>query len=249
MPAHPYHGSLSVVVPVKDEADNVEPLVREIGAALTGVARFEIVYVDDGSTDATPARLAAMKREFAVLRVIRHETSCGQSRAVTTGVLAARHEWIVTLDGDGQNDPADIPRLLGDLGNPAHPPNLELLIGWRTRRHDTWLRRVSSRIANRVRGSLLRDHTPDTGCGLKLFARETFLRLPNFDHMHRFMPALVIRNGGSVVSIPVGHRARAHGASKYGVRNRLWVGVIDLLGVAWLQRRAHQPQLAAGSDL
>jgi len=248
MPAYRYHGRLSVIVPVKDEADNIEPLVREIVAALTGVARFEIVYVDDGSTDATGERLAAMKRECAELRVIRHRTPCGQSRAVTTGVMAARHEWIATLDGDGQNDPADIPRLLAELENPAHPPNLELLIGWRTRRNDTWLRRVSSRIANRVRAGLLRDHTPDTGCGLKLFARETFLRLPNFDHMHRFLPALVIRNGGSVVSIPVGHRPRASGVSKYGVRNRLWVGLVDLLGVAWLQRRARLPELAAGSD-
>lgn len=249
MPAHPYHDRLSVVVPVKDEADNIEPLIREIVAALTGVAIFEIVYIDDGSSDATHERLAAMKQEVRALRVIRHQVGCGQSRAVTTGVFAARHEWIVTLDGDGQNDPADIPRLLAELRNPLHPANLELLIGWRTQRHDAWLRRASSKIANRVRGGLLRDHTPDTGCGLKLFARETFLRLPNFDHMHRFLPALVIRNGGSVVSIPVRHRARAHGVSKYGVRNRLWVGLIDLLGVAWLQRRARLPQLAPGSDL
>lgn len=249
MPLHAYHGRLSVVVPVRNEADNIAPLVREIVAALSGRATFEIVYVDDGSDDATPARLAALKAEVPMLRVIRHRRACGQSRAVSTGVAAARHEWIATLDGDGQNDPADIPALLAVLADPAQPANLALLAGWRARRNDSAVRRWSSRIANGVRSRLLRDDTPDTGCGLKLFARETFLHLPNFDHMHRFLPALVLRDGGAVVSVPVSHRARARGVSKYGVHNRLWVGIVDLFGVAWLQRRARLPLIEAGSDL
>ena len=249
MPKHAYHGRLSVVVPVKNEQDNVDPLVREIAAALAGTATFEIVYVNDGSTDATQARLDALKTEFPMLRVIRHRASCGQSRAVTTGVTAARFEWIATLDGDGQNDPADIPALLAKLADPAQPANLELLAGWRSKRNDTFVRRISSKLANGVRSRMLRDDTPDTGCGLKLFARETFLALPNFDHMHRFLPALVLRNGGAVVSVPVHHRARERGTSKYGVHNRLWVGIVDLFGVAWLQRRVRLPVIEPGSDL
>jgi dolichol-phosphate mannosyltransferase len=249
MPKHAYHGRLSVIVPVRNEADNIEPLVREIVAALSGNTTFEIIYINDGSTDATQARLEALKSEFQMLRVIRHRVSCGQSRAVATGVNAARHEWIATLDGDGQNDPADIPALLAQLANPALPANLELLAGWRARRSDTLLRRLSSRIANSVRSRMLRDSTPDTGCGLKLFARGTFLQLPNFDHMHRFLPALVMRNGGGVVSVPVRHRARVRGISKYGVHNRLWVGIVDLVGVAWLQRRACLPLIESDSDL
>lgn len=248
MPTHAYHGRLSVVVPVKDEQDNIEPLVREIVASLTGVATFEILYVDDGSGDETPARLDALKRKIPQLRTIRHRAPCGQSRALTTGVVAARYEWIATLDGDGQNDPADLPRLLAELAGVAHPAHLELLIGWRKKRHDAWLRRVSSRIANSVRARMLQDATPDTGCGLKLFARETFLQLPNFDHMHRFLPALVIRNGGAVISVPVNHRERRHGCSKYGIRNRLWVGIVDLLGVAWLQRRAKLPDFGVSDS-
>lgn len=249
MPKYAYHGRLSVVVPVKNEQDNVEPLVREIAAALSGSTTFEILYVDDGSTDATHARLQALKAEFPMLRVIRHRDSCGQSRAVTTGVTAARHEWIATLDGDGQNDPADIPALLVSLADPAQPANLELVAGWRSKRNDAFLRRISSKIANGVRSRMLKDNTPDTGCGLKLFARETFLQLPNFDHMHRFLPALVLRNGGAVVSVPVHHRARERGASKYGIHNRLWVGIVDLFGVAWLQRRVRLPVIESGADL
>jgi dolichol-phosphate mannosyltransferase len=184
-----------------------------------------------------------------MLRTIRHRASCGQSRAVTTGVNAARYEWIATLDGDGQNDPADIPALLARLADPAQPANLELLAGWRARRSDTFLRRLSSKVANGVRSRMLKDNTPDTGCGLKVFARETFLQLPNFDHMHRFLPALVMRNGGAVVSVPVHHRARERGTSKYGVHNRLWVGIVDLFGVAWLQRRVRLPVIEPDSDL
>lgn len=248
MPKYAYHGRLSVVVPVKNEEDNVEPLVREIAAALSGNTTFEIIYVNDGSTDATQARLDALKTEFPMLRTIRHRASCGQSRAVTTGVAAARYEWIATLDGDGQNDPADIPVLLARLADPAQPTNLELLAGWRAKRNDTHVRRLSSKIANGVRSRLLRDNTPDTGCGLKLFARETFLALPNFDHMHRFLPALVMRNGGAVISVVVNHRPRERGSSKYGVHNRLWVGIVDLFGVAWLQRRVRLPQIEADPE-
>lgn len=249
MPKHAYRGSVSVVVPVKNEQDAVEPLMREIVSALSGNVVFEILCIDDGSTDATHARVLRLKTELPMLRVIRHQSSCGQSRAVTTGVNAARHEWIATVDGDGQNDPADILVLLAELVNPALPANLELLAGWRVQRNDSLLRRLSSTLANRVRSCVLGDRTPDSGCGLKLFARATFLQLPHFDHMHRFLPALVQRNGGAVASVPVRHRMRTHGISKYGVHNRLWVGLVDLLGVAWLQRRACRPQIEPGADL
>ncbi|MGA7949312.1 MAG: glycosyltransferase family 2 protein [Thiobacillaceae bacterium] len=243
MPNHPYLGRLSVVVPVKNEEDNVEPLVREIAAALTGKAEFEIIYVNDGSTDSTAAVLRRLQGELPNLKVIRHKASCGQSQAVTSGVRAASHEWIATLDGDGQNDPADIPALIAALADPRQPANLQLLAGWRNKRKDTWIRKLSSKVANGVRSSLLKDNTPDTGCGLKLFSRETFLALPNFDHMHRFLPALVLRNGGAVISVPVNHRPRERGDSKYGIHNRLWVGIVDLFGVAWLQRRVRLPEL------
>jgi dolichol-phosphate mannosyltransferase len=249
MPKHAYHGSVSVIVPVRNEEDAVESLMREIVTALSGHADFEVLCVDDGSTDATYSRVLRLKTKLPMLRVIRHQAPCGQSRAVTTGVTAARHEWIATLDGDGQNDPADIPVLLAELANPAQPATLELVAGWRIQRNDTLLRRMSSTLANRVRSWVLRDRTPDSGCGLKLFARATYLQLPNFDHMHRFLPALVQRNGGAVVSVPVRHRPRAHGTSKYGVHNRLWVGIVDLFGVAWLRRRACRPQIEPGSDL
>ena len=249
MPKYAYQGRLSVIVPVENEEDNVAPLVREIAAALTGKAEFEIIYINDGSTDRTQAVLDGLKTEFPMLRVIRHRASCGQSQAVTTGVRAARFEWIATLDGDGQNDPADIPALLAALADPQQPANLELLAGWRTKRNDTFLRRLSSKVANGVRSRMLKDSTPDTGCGLKVFARETFLMLPNFDHIHRFLPALVIRGGGAVVSVPVNHRSRERGTSKYGLHNRLWVGIVDLFGVAWLQRRVRLPIVEPGSDL
>ncbi|MEW6131781.1 MAG: glycosyltransferase family 2 protein [Pseudomonadota bacterium] len=245
MPTHPYHGRISIVVPVKNEEDNVEPLVREIAAALGNRAEFEIIYVNDGSTDGTPRVLERLKSEFPMLRVITHRVSCGQSQAVATGVKHARHEWIATLDGDGQNDPADIPALIEVLSDPKQPANLQLLAGWRNKRQDTFIRRLSSKVANGVRRRFLKDDTPDTGCGLKLFARATFLELPHFDHMHRFLPALVQRNGGAVVSVPVNHRPRERGTSKYGIHNRLWVGIVDLFGVAWLQRRVRRPEIVS----
>ncbi len=235
---------LSVVVPVRNEAENILPLVAEIEAALARVPH-EIVYVDDGSTDATPQRLTEAARTYGV-RWLRHRASCGQSAAVSTGVRAARGAWIATLDGDGQNDPADLPAALAA----AHAAELDgggpvLIAGHRTKRRDSWVKRRSSRIANRVRAALLRDATPDTGCGLKVFRRVVFLSLPQFDHMHRFLPALVLRAGGRTLPFPVNHRPRTQGASNYGTLDRLAVGIVDLFGVWWLQRRGRRPVVDA----
>ena len=235
---------ISVVVPVHNEADNVVPLFEEIRTALDGTARFEAVFVDDASSDDTFARLRAAAARDARLRVIRHMNNCGQSTAILTGVRLARAPLIATLDGDRQNDPADIPELWRAWRESGHDGPV-LVAGQRTRRQDTWVRRMSSRIANGVRSRMLGDGTPDTGCGLKLFARDDFLALPYFDHMHRFLPALMRRAGGSVALVPVRHRPRATGRSHYGIRNRLWVGLGDLLGVHWLQRRARVPKIAA----
>jgi len=233
---------LAVVVPVKNEADNILPLVAEIDAALAGRHVFEIIYVDDGSDDRTPEMLREARAKFPTLRILRHKNSCGQSAAVATGVKAARASIIATLDGDGQNDPADIPALVRRLLDEApEARSLLLVAGFRHKRRDDGIRKISSRIANRVRAGMLKDDTPDTGCGLKVFTREAFLDMPRFDHMHRFLPALMIRRGGKVVSVPVNHRPRERGVSKYGVWNRLWVGIVDLFGVMWLQHRANLP--------
>lgn len=228
---------LSVVVPVCNEEENVGPLAREIAAALAG-RRFEVVFVDDGSTDATASEvLKARASGMADVRLLRHARRSGQSAALCTGVRHARAPWIVTLDGDGQNDPADIGRLLLALAAPDGEGRRLVMGNRRASRRDTWFRRVQSRIANGVRARLLGDATPDTGCGIKLMHRETFLRLPQFDHMHRFLPALYQRAGAGVVSVPVTHRSRTRGASKYGMLDRLWVGIVDLFGVMWLGRR------------
>lgn len=226
---------LSVIVPVKDEVANIAPLVAEIRAALDGHFDYEIIYVDDGSRDGTPAALKTA-RAGGRLRVLRHERSAGQSTALWHGVQSARGAIIATLDGDCQNDPANIPELVAVLEANA-ADGLQLVIGHRVQRNDGIVRHLSSRIANGVRRSLLRDNTPDTGCGIKVFPREVFLALPYFDHMHRFLPALVQRQGGGVVSVPVRHRPRTRGRSKYGIHNRLWAGIVDLAGVAWLMRR------------
>ncbi len=225
---------LSLVIPVHNEAGNILPLLAEIQTALMGLESYEIIYVDDGSQDATVTQLRTAQGHYPQLRVLRHAHSCGQSAAVLSGVRAARGVWVATLDGDGQNDPADLPDLIRRAAAPDHPV---LVNGWRQRRQDSRLKQLSSRVANAVRGWLLRDNTPDTGCGIKLFQRNVFLQVPHFDHMHRFLPALFLRQGYHVVSFPVRHRPRAQGRSKYGLHNRLWVGLVDLFGVMWLQRR------------
>ena len=229
---------VSVVVPVCNEEDNVLPLAREIHAALTGRYTFETIFVDDGSTDGTAdavrqARLQGMPE----IRLLRHTRRSGQSSAVATGVRHAQAASIATLDGDGQNDPADIPNLIDALKN-SRGAKLKLVMGNRTTRRDNWLRRLSSRVANGVRGRMLRDGTPDTGCGIKVFDRDVFMHMPRFNHMHRFMPALFQREGYEVISVPVNHRERTKGTSKYGLSNRLWVGIVDMFGVMWLIRRA-----------
>jgi dolichol-phosphate mannosyltransferase len=233
---------LSLVIPVRNEQPNVAPLVTEIRAALDGRLDYEIVYVDDGSSDGTGDEVRRVARDFPRLRLVRHRTSCGQSAAIRTGVKAARAPWIATLDGDGQNDPADIPALWERVR--GEPGRATLIAGWRQKRRDSWVKRLSSRVANGVRSRLLGDATPDTGCGLKLFRRDLFLDLPYFDHMHRFLPALVLRSGGRTVSVPVNHRPRERGRSNYGTLDRLMVGITDLFGVMWLKRRAKLPVIA-----
>ncbi len=234
---------ISIVVPVYNEADNIKALIAEIVTAMSQAEAYEIIYVDDGSNDDTAAVLQQALQNINVLRVIRHQRSCGQSTAIYTGVKAANYPVIATLDGDGQNDPADISLLYKLLmqQRTSHS-NLWMVAGWRDKRHDSAWRLFSSKLANAVRSGLLGDNTPDTGCGLKVFLRDEFLRLPYFDHMHRFLPALILRAGGQVISEPVNHRTREHGYSKYGTLDRLWVGIVDILGVIWLQKRAKLPE-------
>ena len=228
---------LSVVIPAKNEQDNIAPLVKEIVTALRGVCSFEILYVDDGSTDNTYHVLRQLSlSHYPQLRVIRHAFSVGQSTAVHTGVNHARGELVVTLDADGQNDPADIPALLS-AAQAYSPVQCFCVAGYRKSRKDTAWKRFQSRVANSVRSRFLHDDTPDTGCGLKLFPRETFLRLPYFDHMHRFIPALIKRLGGDVIVVQVNHRDRQHGTSNYTMMSRLLVGIIDMIVVLWLQKR------------
>ena len=232
---------ISVVVPVRNEAGNIAPLVGEIARALDG-QDFEIVYVNDGSSDSTQAELALLMAEHSFLRQITHLRSCGQSAAVTTGVAAARAPVIVTLDGDGQNDPAFIPKLLDALQ--AGAPHVGLAAGQRVGRRATGFKKLQSRIANGVRAALLQDGTRDTGCGLKAFRRELFLKLPYFDGLHRYLPALVRREGFDVAYVDVVDRERRHGKSNYGMWDRLWVGILDLIGVWWLIRRRKVPQIS-----
>lgn len=231
---------LSVVVPVKDEAGNAVPLLMEICAALRGLVAFEVIFIDDFSKDTTAAELLSAREQAPELRLVKHRNNCGQSRAIRTGVQHARGRLIATLDGDGQNDPADIPALLSQWraqeGQTARP--LGLVAGQRRKRQDSFMKRFASRFGNNIRGWLLNDRTRDTGCGLKLFSREAFLRLPYFDHMHRFMPALMLREGYEIAHQDVNHRPRQKGQSKYGTLDRLWVSISDIQGVLWLRRRA-----------
>ena len=231
---------LSVVIPAYNERDALGPLLSEIDAALAGAGEYEIIVVDDGSEDDTGTALATrIAGGSSRLRCIRHERNFGKSAALHTGVTAARGEWIATLDGDGQNDPRDILRLLAERDR-SDDPRLRLISGVRRRRRDTLIKRLSSRIANAARSRVLGDRTPDTACGLKLIHRAAFLELPCFDNMHRFLPALILSGGGSIRLVEVGDRPRRFGRSKYGIHDRLWTGIIDLLGVAWLQRRRLQ---------
>ncbi len=228
---------LSVVIPMHNEIDNAEPLIEEIIAELSPWAECEIIAVDDCSTDGTHEKLLELKSQYPELRVLRHRVNLGQSSAVVSGVYAARYSLIATLDGDGQNPPADIQKLFRAMEEQVLSAQQLLIAGHRQNRNDSPLRLISSKIANSIRSKFLNDTCADSGCGLKLFSKTTFLKLPHFDHLHRFLPALFIRAGATVVNVPISHRPRTRGYSKYGVMNRLWVGIIDLFGTAWLIRR------------
>jgi dolichol-phosphate mannosyltransferase len=233
---------LSVVVPVRNEAGNIAPLVEEIARALCAFASSEIIYVNDGSRDETEVELKTLMKVHSSLRQIKHAVSCGQSAAVRTGVAAARAPIIATLDGDGQNDPAFLPALVAAL---ERDPAVGLVAGQRVGRKATGFKQLQSRIANGVRKAILRDGTRDTGCGLKAFHREVFLALPYFDSLHRFLPALVRRDGYKVAYVDVVDRPRLHGVSNYGLWDRLWVGILDLAGVWWLIRRRKRVPLVS----
>ncbi len=224
---------LSVVIPVYNEVENLEALTQQVFEGLNGVIDYHLVIVDDGSSDATQSELTRLKAEYP-MTVVTHRANAGQSAAICSGVGAAKADWVATLDGDLQNDPADIPRLFAAATKASVPT---LVAGNRVNRQDSWVRRASSRIANRIRQWALADDCPDTGCSLKVFRREEFLALPQFDHMHRFLPALFAAQGVQIINLPVNHRAREAGVSKYGVGNRLWVGIMDMLGVRWLRKR------------
>jgi|SRR5579871_1654422 dolichol-phosphate mannosyltransferase len=228
------HPAISVVVPVRNEAGNIAPLVDEIAAALAG-RTFEIVYVNDGSSDGTEQELLRLMTRYRWLRQVKHAISCGQSAAIRTGVRAARAEIIATLDGDGQNDPAFIPKLIAVLEEGA--PQVGLVAGQRVGRKASGFKKLQSRIANAVRSAVLKDGTRDTGCGLKAFRRDLFLSLPYFDALHRFLPALVRREGFAIGYVDVVDRPRRSGVSNYGFFDRLWIGILDLAGVWWLIRR------------
>ncbi|MGV6801404.1 MAG: glycosyltransferase family 2 protein [bacterium] len=232
----------SVVVPMYNEADNAKSLITEIAEALTAQGDFEIIAVDDCSKDKTANILLALKPDISQLRVIQHSTNAGQSRAVRTGILAAKGAIIGTLDGDGQNNPADLPRLYKQLTREDAPQLLALVAGERQKRQDSQAKKIASKLANNIRKSLLGDDANDTGCGLKVFYKEAFIRLPYFDHIHRYLPALMKREAFLVEFCPVSHRPRLHGESKYTNFGRAAVAIRDLLGVIWLKARARDPQ-------
>ncbi len=234
---------LSILIPVHNEADNILPLLGEIELALgrpgfSGFLPAEIVVVDDGSTDATLSQLKSALGRHPNLRVLRHDRRSGQSAALLSGGRAARGEWIATLDGDGQNDPADLKRLAAAL---AADSGLALASGLRQKRKDTLSRRLASRFANKLRQSILQDGCTDSACGLKIFRRDAFLALPGFDGMHRFMPALFLSQGHRAIYVAVTHRPRQRGVSKVTNAGRALVGITDLFGVWWLKRRARRP--------
>jgi len=233
--------ALSVVVPVKNEVENVAPLAREIAVAIAREPASEIIFVDDGSDDGTAEALAPLKEELPNLRIIQHARNAGQSRGIRTGVRAARADIIVTLDGDGQNDPKDIAKLLSVLRTDADAGHLGLVSGVRAKRKDTLSRRLASRLGNAIRSRILQDGAVDTGCGLKVFRRDAFLALPYFDNIHRYLITLMIREGYRVRFVEVSHRPRHGGRSKYTNFNRLIVSIGDLIGVRWLQRRYKAP--------
>ncbi|MCC6598763.1 MAG: glycosyltransferase family 2 protein [Alphaproteobacteria bacterium] len=231
---------ITVVVPVYNEIENIESLLAEISKAAEEIPISEIIYVDDNSTDNSFDLLKKLRLQYPALRTLRHKKQSGQSAALWTGVRAAGNDLVVTMDGDGQNNPADIKLLyeVYERHKKEHPKTM--ILGERKERNDSWLRRASSRIANNIRGKLLKDQTRDTGCSLKLFRRKDYLNLPYFDHMHRFLPALMMRDGVGLAHVPVSHRPRLHGQSKYGTLDRLFVGISDIRGVLWLQRRARR---------
>lgn len=238
---------ISVVVPVCDEVDNVVPLIEEIAAALPDADRTEILYVNDGSRDGTAAVLDTCGQRFPNLRILTHAARSGQSRAIRTGVMAARGQLICVLDGDGQNDPADIPRLIAIFESAvARGEPVGMVMGEREKRQDSTFRRFVSRIANACNRSLLNHTARDVGCGLKVVSGQVFRQLPYFDHMHRFMPALIGREGFIVLYERVGHRARPRGHSKYGTVDRALAGIVDLFGVYWLLKRSKRPQVTEG---
>lgn len=227
-----------------NEVDNVEPFVTEIHDSLHHcINHFEIIVVDDGSTDGTGERLTTLTHAIPTLRVLQHDGNFGQSAATVTGVRHAKHPWIVTMDGDAQNDPRDIPLLLNELEKQTDLAQPMLIAGNRKKRNDTIIRKISSRIGNGVRNAILKDDCMDTGCSLKLFSKELFLTMPHFNHLHRFIPSLIKRAGGNIINVPVNHRPRTRGTSKYGVMNRLWVGIVDLFGVRWLMSRPCNPKV------
>ena len=230
----------SVVVPVHNESGNVEGLAREIATALDGRA-YEMIFVDDASTDETRSELAALKTQYPELRILSHRSNAGQSRAIRTGVLAARGRVIGTLDGDGQNDPADLPDLYRGLTRQDAPDDLAMVMGRRASRKDTAWKRFGSRFANSIRRRMLRDDCDDSGCGIKVVKRDVFLSRPYFDHMHRYMPALIRAEGHDVEYMDVNHRERGTGRSKYTNFGRLWAALSDLRGVTWLIRRRRNP--------
>ena len=228
---------LSIVIPIHNEENNIAKLLEEVVTAVQNVYSFEVLFVDDGSNDSSLQILKKLTSKYKFLRIIHHKIRSGQSAALLSGVNFSCGEWIVTLDGDGQNDPKDIITLLNQRNKYNFNQKLFMFVGQRNKRIDSNYKKFQSRIANTIRKSLLNDHTPDTGCGLKLFQRSLFLSFPHFDHMHRFLPALAIIKGASIISIKVSHRKRYSGISHYGMIDRLFAGIYDLFGVLWLKKR------------